>query len=54
MIVSELAAGVRSHGAKITRYVFHASAADGTPLRLAMHGQDLFRCHMPLLTGPSL
>ena len=36
-------AGPRSHGVKLTRYAFHASAEDGAPLRLAMHGQDLFR-----------
>ncbi|KAK9824976.1 hypothetical protein WJX81_002463 [Elliptochloris bilobata] len=31
-----------SHGVKVTRYAFHASIADGAPLRLAMRGQDLF------------
>ena len=45
------AAGMHSHGSKVTRYAFHASAADGTPLRLAMHGQDLFRCRISLRTG---
>jgi hypothetical protein len=46
-------AGPRSHGVKLTRYAFHASAEDGAPLRLAMHGQDLFRracalCPIPI------